>query len=182
MTKSKSSLSAKGKLLIAYSMAGIAFAILTTLSIAIVNGTIGLNFDNNVQGMISALFSGDGMATVLTIITAIIFGVFIWIFSYIGALVKAKIIGGKTVKLQARPHIVGLLAMGFFGVAILGIVDQILAGVGTSTDPTGLIAFGNPVGIAVQFIFYSVLGFTVIWLGSKFQALEKPLPDALKKI
>lgn len=172
----------RGKMVIGYSIAGIVFAILTTISIAVLNATpLGLGFDNNVQGLISALFSGDIMAMILTAITAIIFGVFIWIFGYVGASLRAKVSGG-TVKLQKRPHLIGLFLMGILGVGIFGIVDQILAGVGTSTDPIGLIAFDNPLGIVVQFIAYSFLGFAVIWLGSKFTSLEKPLPDTVKKI
>lgn len=175
------SLSEKGKLIIGYSIAGIAFAVLTTLSIGLLNGTLGLNFSNNVQGIITALFSFDPMAMLLTALTVIIFGVFIWIFGYIGAMLKSKVSGGN-VKLQKRPHIVGFFIMGIIGVGVFGVVDEILAGVGTSTDPIGLMSFDNPMGIVVQFIAYSVLGFAVIWLGSKFTAFEKPIPDSLKKV
>jgi hypothetical protein len=174
-------LSEKGKLLIGYSVAGITFSVLITLSIALLSGTVGLNFDNNVQGIMSAFVSGDPMAILITAITVGLFGVFIWLFGYIGAVFKSKVSGG-TVKLQKRPHIVGFFLMGIIGIGIFGVVDQILAGVGTSSDPVGLLAFTNPLGIVVQFIFYSVVGFTVIWLGSKFTAIEKPLPDSLKRV
>lgn len=170
-----------GKLLLGYIVAGIAFSVLVTASIGILSGTVGLNFDSNVQGIIGSLFSGNPMAILITAITAVIFGVFIWIFGYIGAWAKAKVSGGS-VKLQTRPHIFGFFLMGIIGIGILGVVDQILAGVGTTSNPTGLIAFDNPVGIVVQFIAYSIVGFTVIWLGSKFTAIEKPLPDTLKKV
>lgn len=175
------SVSETGKLIIGYSLAGLAFSVLVTISIGILNGTLGLNFENNVQGIITALVSGDPMAMLITALTAIIFGVFIWIFGYIGAMLKSKVSGGN-VKLQKRPHIIGFFLMGIIGVGIFGVVDQILAGVGTSTNPAGLMAFDNPVGIVIQFLFYSVVGFTVIWLGSKFTAIEKPLPESAKKV
>ena len=174
-------LTGSAKTIVGYSIAGIAFAVLTTIAIGLLNATIGLNFDNNVQGIITALFSGDPMAIIFTAITAIIFGAFIWGFGYIGAMLKSKATGGTVTKIGKRPHIVGFFLMGIIGVGIFGIVDQVLAGVGTSTDPVGLLSFDNPMGIAIQFIAYSVLGFVVIWLGSKFTALEKPVPDSLKK-
>lgn len=172
----------KGKVILGYSIAGLTFAVLTTISIGILSSTIGLEFDNNVEGIIAGLFSGDVVAILLTVLTAIIFGTFIWLYGYIGGSLMAKLNNKSAGKLPTRPRIIGLFLMGVLGVGILGIVDQILAGVGTTTNPQGLLAFDNPIGVIVQFIAYSVLGFAVIWLGSKYPALQKPIPDSLKKV
>ncbi len=166
-------------------MAGIVFSLLTTLSISVLQGSLGLEFGSSVQGIVSAMFSGDIMATLVVISTTIIFGVFIWIFGYLGALLKVKVTGGSNVKLQSRPHLVGFLLMGVIGVGVFGLVDELLAGAGTSTDITsfaGAITTLNIVGIIAQLLAYAVLGFVVLFLGSKFQAVENLAPDATKKI
>ena len=130
------------------------------------------------------MFSGDMMSTVLIILTTIIFGVFIWIFSYLGALLKTKSTGGSKITLSKRPRIIGFLLMGAIGVGVFGLVDELLAGAGTSTSIdsfVGAITTFNIIGIISQLLAYAVLGFIVLFLGSKFQAVEKFAPEPLKK-
>jgi len=40
----------------------------------------------------------------------------------------------------------------------------------------------NVMGIVLQLVAYAVLGFVVIWLGGKIQAIEGSLPEVTKKI
>jgi hypothetical protein len=177
-------ISGKGKLILGFALAGIVFSLLTTLSVNVLSGSLGLEFGSSVQGIVSAMFSGDIMATLLIVLTTIVFGVFIWIFGYLGAMLKSKVTGGSNIKLSKRPHIVGFLIMGVIAVGVFGLVDELLAGAGTSTDVTsfiGAITSFNVVGIISQLLAYAVLGYVVLFLGSKFQAVENVAPDALKK-
>jgi hypothetical protein len=174
----------KGKLILGFALAGIVFSLLTTLSVNVISGSLGLEFGNSVQGIVSAMFSGDIMATVLIILTTITFGVFIWIFSYLGAMMKTRVTGGSKITLSKRPHIIGFLLMGAIGVGVFGLVDEVLAGANTSTSIdsfVGAITTLNIIGIISQLLAYAVLGFVVLFLGSKFQAIESVAPDVLKK-
>ena len=179
-------ISSKIKLFLGYAIAGIVFAFATTFSINIITSTLGLEFGSSVQGIISAMFSGNIMATVAVAISTILFGVFIWIFGYLGAMIKSKIDGSSSpLNLKKRPHIIGFLLVGIIGVGIFGLVDELLAGVGTSTNLDsfmGAVSNMNIMGIVLQLVAYAVLGFVVIWLGGKFQAVEGIVPsDKLKK-
>jgi hypothetical protein len=174
----------KGKLILGFALAGIVFSLLTTLSINVLSSSVGLEFGSSVQGIVSAMFSGDIMATLLIIATTIIFGVFVWIFGFIGAMLKQKVTGGSNLKLQKRPHIIGFLLMGVIAVGVFGLVDELLAGAGTDTNVEnfiGSLTSFNIIGIVSQLLAYAVLGFIVLFLGSKFQAVENIAPDALKK-
>ena len=148
--------------------------------------SLGLEFGSSVQGIISAMFSGNVMATIVVAITTILIGVFVWIFGYVGAMLKSKIAGGSSkLNLKKRPHIIGFLLMGIIAVGVFGLVDELLAGVGTSTDLDsfmGAVSSMNVMGIVLQLVAYAVLGFVVIWLGGKFQAVEGLAPDSLKKV
>ena len=132
------------------------------------------------------MFSGNVMATIVVAITTILIGVFVWIFGYVGAMLKSKIAGGSSkLNLKKRPHIIGFLLMGIIAVGVFGLVDELLAGVGTSTDLDsfmGAVSNMNVMGIVLQLVAYAVLGFVVIWLGGKFQAVEGLAPDSLKKV
>lgn len=132
------------------------------------------------------MFSGNVMATIVVAITTILIGVFVWIFGYVGAMLKSKIAGGSSkLNLKKRPHIIGFLLMGIIAVGVFGLVDELLAGVGTSTDLDsfmGAVSSMNVMGIVLQLVAYAVLGFVVIWLGGKFQAVEGLAPDSLKKV
>jgi len=179
-------ISSKIKLFLGYAIAGIVFAFATTFSINIITSTLGLEFGSSVQGIISAMFSGNIMATVAVAISTILFGVFIWIFGYLGAMIKSKIDGSSSpLNLKKRPHIIGFLLVGIIGVGIFGLVDELLAGFGTSTNLDsfmGAVSNMNIMGIVLQLVAYAVLGFVVIWLGGKFQAVEGIVPsDKLKK-
>ncbi len=179
-------ISSKAKLFGGYAIAGIVFAFATTFSINIITSTLGLEFGSSVQGIISAMFSGNIMATIAVAISTILFGVFIWVFGYLGAMLKSKVDGGSPkLSLKNRPHIVGFLLMGIIGIGIFGLVDELLAGVGTSTDLDsfmGAVSSMNIMGIVLQLVAYAVLGFVVIWLGGKFNAVEGIVPsDTLKK-
>ena len=179
-------ISSKAKVFGGYAIAGIVFAFATTFSINIITSTLGLEFGSSVQGIISAMFSGNIMATIAVAISTILFGVFIWVFSYLGGMIKQKSGGGNNpLTLKKRPHIVGFLLVGIIGIGIFGLVDELLAGVGTSTDLDsfmGAISSMNIMGIALQLVAYAILGFVVIWLGGKFQAVEGLVPsDTLKK-
>ena len=179
-------ISSKIKLFLGYAIAGIVFAFATTFSINIITSTLGLEFGSSVQGIISAMFSGNIMATVAVAISTILFGVFIWIFGYLGAMIKSKIDGSSSpLNLKKRPHIIGFLLVGIIGVGIFGLVDELLAGFGTSTNLDsfmGAVSNMNIMGIVLQLVAYAVLGFVVIWLGGKFQAVEGLVPsDKLKK-
>lgn len=169
-----------------YAIAGIVFALATTFSINILTSSLGLEFGSSVQGIISAMFSGNVMATIVVAITTILIGVFVWIFGYVGAMLKSKIAGGSSkLNLKKRPHIIGFLLMGIIAVGVFGLVDELLAGVGTSTDLDsfmGAVSSMNVMGIVLQLVAYAVLGFVVIWLGGKFQAVEGLAPDSLKKV
>jgi len=178
-------LTQKLKLILGFAVAGIVFSLATTLSINAISGSLGLEFGSSVQGIVSAMFSGNVMATIMIVITTVIFGVFIWIFGYLGAMLKSKVTGGAKLTLQKRPHIVGFLLMGVIGVGVFSLVDQLLAGAGTSTNIDsfiGSLTSFNVIGIVAQLLAYAVLGFVVLFLGSKFQAVEKLAPDTLKKV
>lgn len=179
-------ISSKIKLFFGYAIAGIVFALATTFSINILTSSLGLEFGSSVQGIISAMFSGNVMATIVVAITTILIGVFVWIFGYVGAMLKSKIAGGSSkLNLKKRPHIIGFLLMGIIAVGVFGLVDELLAGVGTSTDLDsfmGAVSNMNLMGIVLQLVAYAVLGFVVIWLGGKFQAVEGLAPDSLKKV
>ena len=180
-------ISSKAKLFLGYAIAGIVFAFATTFSINIITSTLGLEFGSSVQGIISAMFSGNIMATVAVAISTILFGVFVWVFGYLGAMIKSKVDGSNSpLSLKKRPHIVGFLLMGIIGIGIFGLVDELLAGVGTSTDLDsfmGAVSSMNFMGIVLQLVAYAVLGFVVIWLGGKFTQVEGLVPsDTLKKI
>ena len=179
-------ISSKIKLFFGYAIAGIVFALATTFSINILTSSLGLEFGSSVQGIISAMFSGNVMATIVVAITTILIGVFVWIFGYVGAMLKSKIAGGTSkLNLKKRPHIIGFLLMGIIAVGVFGLVDELLAGVGTSTDLDsfmGAVSSMNVMGIVLQLVAYAVLGFVVIWLGGKFQAVEGLAPDSLKKV
>jgi hypothetical protein len=176
----------KIKLFVGYAIAGIVFALATTFSINIITSTLGLEFGSSVQGIVSAMFSGNIMATVAVALTTILFGLFIWVFGYLGAMIKSKIDGGKNpLNLKKRPHIIGFLVLGIIGVGIFGLIDELLAGVGTSTNLDsfmGAVSNMNVMGIVLQLVAYAVLGFVVIWLGGKIQAIEGSLPEVTKKI
>jgi len=179
-------ISSKAKLFGGYAIAGIVFAFATTFSINIITSTLGLEFGSSVQGIISAMFSGNVMATIAVAITTILIGVFVWVFGYVGAMLKSKIAGGSPkLNLKNRPHIIGFLLMGIIAVGVFGLVDELLAGVGTSTDLDsfmGAVSNMNIMGIVLQLVAYAVLGFVVIWLGGKFNAVEGIVPsDTLKK-
>ena len=171
---------------VGYAIAGIVFALATTFSINIITSTLGLEFGSSVQGIVSAMFSGNIMATVAVALTTILFGLFIWVFGYLGAMIKSKIDGGKNpLNLKKRPHIIGFLVLGIIGVGIFGLIDEVLAGVGTSTNLDsfmGAVSNMNVMGIVLQLVAYAVLGFVVIWLGGKIQAIEGSLPEVTKKI
>lgn len=146
---------------------------------------IGLQFPSSVGGIITGLFSGEISAILTTAISVILAGVFVWIYGHLGGYVKAKISGEKPTKLQSRPHVAGFFIVAFIAIGIFALVDEMLASVGTSTDPTLLLANAeefNIFGIVVQLIAFAILGFVVSWLGSKFQSVEKPLPDSLKRV
>ena len=179
-------ISSKIKLFFGYAIAGIVFALATTFSINILTSSLGLEFGSSVQGIISAMFSGNVMATIVVAITTILIGVFVWIFGYVGAMLKSKIAGGTSkLNLKKRPHIIGFLLMGIIAVGVFGLVDELLAGFGTSTDLDsfmGAVSSMNVMGIVLQLVAYAVLGFVVIWLGGKFQAVEGLAPDSLKKV
>lgn len=179
-------ISSKIKLFFGYAIAGIVFALATTFSINILTSSLGLEFGSSVQGIISAMFSGNVMATIVVAITTILIGVFVWIFGYVGAMLKSKIAGGTSkLNLKKRPHIIGFLLMGIIAVGVFGLVDELLAGFGTSTDLDsfmGAVSNMNVMGIVLQLVAYAVLGFVVIWLGGKFQAVEGLAPDSLKKV
>lgn len=179
-------ISSKIKLFFGYAIAGIVFALATTFSINILTSSLGLEFGSSVQGIISAMFSGNVMATIVVAITTILIGVFVWIFGYVGAMLKSKIAGGSSkLNLKKRPHIIGFLLMGIIAVGVFGLVDELLAGFGTSTDLDsfmGAVSNMNVMGIVLQLVAYAVLGFVVIWLGGKFQAVEGLAPDSLKKV
>ena len=171
---------------VGYAVAGIVFALATTFSINIITSTLGLEFGSSVQGIISAMFSGNIMATVAVALTTILIGVFVWVFGYLGAMIKSKVDGSNSpLSLKKRPHIVGFLLMGIIGIGIFGLVDELLAGFGTSTDLDsfmGAVSSMNIMGIVLQLVAYAVLGFVVIWLGGKFNAVEGIVPsDTLKK-
>ena len=176
----------RAKLFVGYAVAGIVFALATTFSINIITSTLGLEFGSSVQGIISAMFSGNAMATVAVALTTILIGVFVWVFGYVGAMLKSRIAGGSPkLNLKNRPHIIGFLLMGIIAVGVFGLVDELLAGVGTSTDLDsfmGAVSNMNFMGIVLQLVAYAVLGFVVIWLGGKFQAVEGLAPDTLKKV
>ena len=179
-------ISNKIKLFLAYAIAGIVFAFATTFSINMLTSSLGLEFGSSVQGIISAMFSGNVMATIVVAISTILIGVFVWIFGGIGAMIKGRIAGGSSkLNLKKRPHIIGFLLMGIIAVGVFGLVDELLAGVGTSTDLDsfmGAVSSMNVMGIVLQLVAYAVLGFVVIWLGGKFQAVEGLAPDSLKKV
>ena len=178
------SISDTGKLILGYTGLGVTFAILFTLSVTLINAMIGLQFPSSVGGIVTGLFSGDVSAILTTAISVILVGVFVWIFGYLGAIVKSKISGGGKLKLQTRPHVVGFFVTAIIAIGIFSVVDEMLASAGTSTDPTMLltnVAEFNFIGVIAQIFAYAILGFVVAWIGSKFQAFEKPIPDALKK-
>lgn len=169
---------------LAFALAGIVFSLLTTISINVISSSLGLEFGSSVQGIVSAMFSGNILSILLMVLTTIIFGVFIWIFSYLGAMIKTKITRGSKITLTKRPHIIGFLLMGAIGVGVFGLVDEVLAGAGTSTSIdsfVGVITTFNVIGIVSQLLAYALLGFIVLFLGSKFQAVESIAPDPLKK-
>jgi hypothetical protein len=174
----------KGREILGFAVAGIVFSLLTTVSINALSGSLGLEFGSSVQGIVQQMFSGDIMATLLIVLTTIIFGVFIWIFGYLGAWIKSKSNGGSKITLSKRPRIIGFLLMGAIGVGVFGLVDEVLAGANTSTSIdsfVGAITTLNIIGIISQLLAYAVLGFVVLFLGSKFQAVEKFVPEPLKK-
>jgi len=177
------SISEKGKLILGFSGLGITFAVLFTLSVTLISAIIGLQFPTSVGGIITGLISGELSAILTTAISVILVGVFVWVYGYLGAFVKAKIQGDKNPKLQKRPHVAGFFIVAVIAIGIFSIVDEGLSAVNTSTDPTMLltnVTEFNIIGLVVQIIAYAFLGFVVTWIGSKFQAVEKPLPSAMK--
>lgn len=178
----------KLKLVLAYSLAGIVFAIASTATTSILAGAIGLEFNTTLQGVSATFFNPtDAMSVVFTVITLLILGVYIWIFGYIGGWVKNKISHGGKMKLQKRPHLISLFAMGIVVIGVFALFDQFLLGIDSSGDLTDTSAFieqiqaFNILSVVVRLIAFAGLGFLVIWLGSKFQVVEKPFPDAMKK-
>ena len=177
-------ISSKGKLLLAFAGAGIVFSLLATYTTLAIS-SIGLEFGNSVGGIVSTMFSGNPQAMGLMVLTTIIFGLYIWIFGFIASKVKAKINHEKNAKLSARPHLIGLLVLGAIGVGIFGIVDDAIAGAGTSTNPEDFIANAtglNIIGLVYQIVAYAILGMVAIWLGTKFTAIEDKFPDVVKKV
>ena len=178
----------KTKLILGYTVAGIIFAIASTLTTSVIAGALNLEFSNSVQGVTSVFFNPtDGMSIAFTALSLLILGVYIWLFGYAGAYIKAKITGGTKPKLQKRPHLIGLLLMGVTVIAVFSILDQALTGIeedGTLTDTGSLIeAFTtfNLISILYRIVAFSVLGFVVIWLGGHFATIEDKVPKQLKK-
>lgn len=179
-----SSLSAKGKLLIALFIGGLIFSLLVTWTTSVIT-SIGLESVNSVGGIVSAMFSGDLMATGLVFLTTVLFGVYIWIFGFIASRVKSMITKERKPKLQGRPRLLALFIIGLIGVGIFSIFDEAVAGAGTSTSTDDLIANAtglNIVGLTFQIVAFAIYGMIAIGLGTKFAWAESKLPDVAKKI
>jgi hypothetical protein len=174
----------RGKLVLAFASAGIIFSVLVTLSTNFIAGVLNINFASTVGGIVTALIGGDPMAILMIILTTLVFGVFIWIFGFVGAKVKAKIVGG-TVKLTKRPHLIGFFLIGALGVAVFGIVDEAIAPLGASSDILELVDDVQSLqilGAIIKVVAFAVIGSVAITLGTKFTTVEGWMPETLKKI
>lgn len=185
----KGEISQKGKLLLAFAVAGIIFSFATEITSNLLSGALGLDFNQNLQGVTATFFNIEsGMAIAFTVIMLAILGVYIWIFGYIGGYAKNKIMGGGMQKLQKRPRIIGLILMGGLVIATFTILDQILAGVdesGNFTSTSGLIeavTTVNIISVVVRIVAFAILGFLVLWLGTKFQTVTDKAPSFLTKV
>ncbi len=180
----KQELTERGKLLLGYAVAGIAFSLLVTLTTNLISGVLNTGFASSISGIITALISGNPMAMIMIFLTTLIFGVFIWIFGYVGALLKTKVSGGS-VKLSTRPHIIGFFLVGALGVIAFAIVDEALIPFGASNDALSLVddLFALQImAVVIKIVGFAIIGAVAIWLGSKFTTLESYMPDAVKKI
>ena len=181
----KQELTERGKLLIGYAVAGIAFSLLVTLSTNLIAGVLNTGFASSVGGIITALLSGDPMAMVMIFLTTLIFGVFIWIFGYVGALLKSKVSGGGKIKLTTRPHLIGFFLVGTLGVIAFAIVEEAIAPFGASSDVTALaddLLNLQIIAVTIKIVAFAIIGAVAIWLGTKFVDLESFMPDVTKKI
>jgi hypothetical protein len=171
-------------MLVAYSMAGLIFSVLVTVSTNIIANAIGLQFPSTIGGIVATAISGDPVSFVLMFIAVVVTGVYIWIFGFVGAKVKAKILGGNA-SLQTRPHVLGFFLVGALGVIAFGIIDEAIAPLGASSDALELVddvANMQILSVLIRIVAFAVIGAVAIWLGTKFHAVESILPEKVKVI
>ena len=171
-------------MLVAYSMAGLIFSVLVTVSTNIIASAVGLTFPSTIGGIVATAVSGDITAFALMFIAVVVTGVYIWIFGFVGAKVKAKILGGNAT-LQKRPHVLGFFLVGALGVIAFGIIDEAIAPLGASSDALELVddvANMQLLSILIRVVAFAVIGAVAIWLGTKFHAVESILPEKAKVI
>lgn len=180
----KTTLSMRGKLFAGIILAGIVFSLLSTVTTNLLVTYAEVSFPSNVSGIISGLLAGEPIAFGITFALTAIVGFYIWIFGFIGAWLKTKVTREGKIKLQKRPAILGFFLVGGLAIIIFGIVDEAVASVGASTDPTELLttlAELNIIGFLINLVAMAVIGTVAIALGTKFTTIEGWLPKTLTK-
>ena len=172
------------KLLVAYAVAGLIFSVLVTVSTNLVADSLNLTFPSSIGGIVSSAVSGDAVAFGMIFVATAITGVYIWIFGFVGAKVKTKIVGGSAT-LQKRPHVLGFFLVGALGVIVFGIIDEAIAPFGASSDALALVDDVmnlQIIAVVIKVVSFAVIGSVAIWLGTKFHVVESILPEKVKVI
>ena len=170
--------------MVAYAIAGLTFSVLVTVSTNLVADSLNLTFPSSIGAIVASAVSGDAVAFGMVFVTTAITGVYIWIFGFVGAKAKTKIVGGNTT-LQKRPHVLGFFLVGALGVIVFGIIDEAIAPLGASTDALALIDDVQNLqvlAVLIKFVAFAVIGAVAIWLGTKFHTVEAILPQKAKVI
>ncbi len=185
----KGSLQGKGKLFIAYALAGIVFGVSASFITTGLAGIFSVGFDSDLTTVFSMLFNlTEPMGILFAVISLLLIGVLVWIFGYIGQYIRAKITSMKNVKLSKRPHLLSFVFAGVITIGVLSLFNAVLAGVSPDANLTDINVFlgawtTNPLLGIASLIAYSALGFIVILLGSKgIKLAEDYTPDKAKVI
>ena len=171
-------------MLVAYSLAGLIFSVLVTVSTNVIAKSLQLTFPSNVGSIVSSAISGDPVSFLFVFVATAVTGVFIWLFGFIATKVKTRVVGGSVI-LQKRPHILGFFLVGALGVIVFGVVDQAIAPLGVSSDALELVddvANMQILAVIIRFVAFAVIGVVAIWLGTKFHNVESILPEKAKVI
>lgn len=181
-----SSITGKGKLLLAYALLGIIFGLVAVGIMNMLAGIFSISFGTDLSNVFAMLFDiTNGVGILFAVVNLLVLAGLVWIFGMIGMYITSKIIGGKA-KYTKRPHLPSFVILGVITVAVIGMFNQAIAGVSPNVPLTDIMTLFGASGILPaigSFIAFSALGFFVILLGSKgVEIAENKTPEYLKKV
>ncbi len=176
----------KGKLFVGYAIAGIVFGLIAVGIMNLLAGVFSISFGTDLTNVFAMLFNlAQPIGIVFALVNLLVIGALVWIFGMIGAYLKSKVVGEKA-EITKRPHLVSFIVLGVITVGIIGLFNQAIAGVSADaslTDINTLLGASGVFAIIASFFAYTVLGFIVIWLGSKgVKISEDKSPEFMKKV